>query len=358
MSPDLTSLSIEEEGTRPDQLSISLSDPFKVFGHALQEGMEVEVELGTVEDHSIVFRGRFYKIEGEFPQDGVPKLRLLAYDRSMRMGLRKRNRAWSEKNLSAIVTEIAGDYFNRLTVRPKGDPTFTRNGVRQLEQTDLEFLRELATRNACEQFVVADDMGDEFYFLSQYEIMNTDPEITLYHGRTGVPNRLISFQASSDVSNIQLPRVFSGVDDESGEPTETATRTVEEVASTEDVFRDENLAEFRASEPEKAARLANLITGAAATQQELLDELGEEEREPTMGFASQEDLQVRVENQFSTSIHGMRGNGATVGNHRLRAQASVRIADVGGRFSDIWYVSQVRHSVSGLGYQTEFQCQR
>ena len=45
LSADLTSLSIEEDETRPDLLVVNLSDPYKVFGHALQEGMDVEVEL-------------------------------------------------------------------------------------------------------------------------------------------------------------------------------------------------------------------------------------------------------------------------------------------------------------------------
>ena len=87
-------------------------------------------------------------------------------------------------------------------------------------------------------------------------------------------------------------------------------------------------------------------------------DLGEVEREPTLGFTTQEELEERAKNQFSTSIHGMRGNGATPGNQRIHAQASIGIADVGGRFSGTWYLSQVRHTLDRMGYQVEITCQR
>ena len=69
-------------------------------------------------------------------------------------------------------------------------------------------------------------------------------------------------------------------------------------------------------------------------------------------------MNTRAENQFSTSIQGMRGSGATLGNQRLRAQSNARIEDVGGRFSGTWYLSQVRHTIDQQGYQTQIQCQR
>lgn len=67
LSHDLSSLTIEESGTGPDMLTIEMADPFKVFSHALQEGMLVEIDLGTVSDHSVIFRGRIFKVEGVSP---------------------------------------------------------------------------------------------------------------------------------------------------------------------------------------------------------------------------------------------------------------------------------------------------
>lgn len=358
LSHDLTSLSIDEEGGKPDQLSVELSDPYKVLGHALQEGMEVEVDIGTTDDHSIIFRGRIYKVESNLPAQGVPTLKLTAYDKSMAMGLRKRNRAFTGVTLSELVTQVAEDYFDNIEVELVGDPSFTGNGIRQQDETDLAFLLRLASRYGAEMFVLTEDDGETFYFTAQRTIMESDPEVSLYHGRCGAEARLISFQASGDVSDIQLPRVFSGIDYTTGEPTEATTADVEDVGDTEDAFFDENMIAFGADEPDRADRLQELLAAAPQIQQDLRDELGGEEREATPGFASQEDLNTRAENRFSTSVHGMRGNGNTLGNHRLRAQANVRIEDVGGRFSGLWYLSQVRHVLDRQGYQVEIQCQR
>src|SRR5262245_12945527 len=123
LSSDLTSLSIEEDEARPAQLVVNLSDPYKVFGHALQEGMDVEVELGWVDDHSLVFRGRIHQVDAGFPSAGVPALTLRAHDNSMRLGLRRRNRPWTDTTLSGVVGSIADEHgFLRSDVRLVGDP--------------------------------------------------------------------------------------------------------------------------------------------------------------------------------------------------------------------------------------------
>ena len=359
LSHDLTGLTIEEDGQKPDQLTVDLSDPYKVLSHALQEGMEVEADLGYVDDHSIIFRGRIYKVDSDFPQDGLPTIQFLAYDKSMAMGLLKHNRPWTGMTLSDIVETIGGEYFDSdVQVELLGNPEFTGNGIRQQDETDLAFLLRLATRFGAEMFVISDEDTDTLHFQDQYSIMDADPEISLYHGRCGAAGHLISFQAGSNVSDIQLPRVFSGIEYESGERTESTTAEVEEVGDTEDTLYDDNLAAFREREPERADQLEELLGAAEDIPAELRTELGSQEREPTAGFASQEELDTRAQNQFSTSIHGMRGSGTSPGNQRIRAQANILIADVGGRFSGIWYLAQVRHVVNDQGYLTEIQCQR
>src|SRR4051812_33163970 len=84
LSDDVVSLTIDQRDAEPDALSLQVNDPTMALGSALQEGMDVEVELGTVQDHSVIFRGRFYRVEGTFPEDGAPTLDLEAYDRSMK----------------------------------------------------------------------------------------------------------------------------------------------------------------------------------------------------------------------------------------------------------------------------------
>ncbi len=358
LSHDLTALTVDEQGSRPHQLTVELGDPYKVLGHALQEGMSVDVDLGTADDHSIVFRGRIYKVDGTFPENEVPTLTLTAYDESMRMGLRKRNLAHTGMTLSALVREIAGNYFNGNVVdNLRGDPEFTGNGIRQQDETDLAFLLRLGDRYGAEMFVISGDEADTLHFESRYHIMTADPSVALYHGRCGAPARLIRFEAGSDVGNIELPRVFSGMDYNSGEPTEAAS-PVEDVGETEDPFSDENLGAFSEREPERAARLEALLSAAETMPAALREEMGGDERVHVPGGASREELDILALNQFSSSMNGMRGSGTAVGNHRIRSQSNILIYDVGGRFSGTWYLSRVRHVLDKQGYQTEIECRR
>lgn len=360
LSHDLSSLTVEESGAGPDKLTIEMADPFKVYSHALQEGMQVETDLGTVSDHSVIFRGRISKVEGTFPRHGVPKLRLLAFDRSMNMGLKKRNRVWADTSLEKIVKDVAGAYFNTedIKVDLKGNPDFTGNGIRQQDETDLAFLLRLASRYGCEMCVVSGEQKDELFFKAQYKIMKSEPEVTLYHGRQGVANRLLSFEATVDAAKIQLPRVFTGTDFDTGQCIQQVTAPVQAVGTTEDRFTEENLTRFYSSYPARALSIKNLLAAAGTVQRQLRDELGSVEREVTPGFTTQDELNKRADNQFSTSIHGMSASGSAPGNHRIHSQSTIGIADVGGRFSGTWYLSQVRHVLNKTGYQTEFQCRR
>lgn len=363
LSPDLTSFTIEESQALADVLKIRLSDPYKVLSHALQEGMEVEVDLGTVDDHSLIFRGRIHHVDASFPRDGVPRLVVHAHDNSMKMGLARRRRAFKDKTLQQIVEEVAGDArygFASLDVQLCGNPTFRGNGLRQHSKSDREFLLDLARDYGAIMYVDAAEDGDNFHFLSQYHVMNViDPALTLYYGRCDVPERLTSFEASSDVARVQLPRELTGLEYREGTPVQPQQADIRPVAdeAAEDVFRDENLAELRRREPQKADQLEALMTAAPDVQQELREERGSVDRVAVPGFTTAEELAEIAKNQYSTSLHGMEATGSTMGNHRLHAQSTVEIADA-GRFSGKWFLSRVQHTVDNEGYRTRFESRR
>jgi uncharacterized protein len=358
LSNDLASFTLDEQEGRPDHLTLHVPDPYKVFGHAFQEGMEVMLDLGTTEDHAVVFRGSIHQADADFPENATPTLTLHAHDRAMQMGLRSRNRPWVNKKLSQIVDEIAKAHgFASADVKVGGDPLFDGNGIRQQDETDLAFLLRLAQDWACQMYVDP-AKGDVLRFLSQKNVMSELQQVTLYYGRCGVPDRLLSFQPRSDVADIQLPRVFSGVDYKTGQMIDPASVEKEDEVDTEDAFLDENLAEFREREPLRAGLLEGIISAAPEVRTTLLEKLGTAHRDAAPGFITPENVEARRLNQRSTSALGMRASGSTVGNMRLHAQTALRLADVGGRFSGTWFLSQVRHVLDAQGYRTEFEARR
>lgn len=361
LSDHLSALTIDETGDSPDQLSLELNDPFKVVSHAVQEGMDVEVELGCADDHSLIFRGCIYRSDANFPAGDVPTLKLTAYDKSMTMGLRKRNRRWTGGiTLQQIIQQVATAHFgaSNIEINLVANPEFTGNGLRQKEQTDLRFLHELGAKYGFELFVESKDDKDILHCDSHAHIMSQDPEVTLFHGRCGAAGHLISFQASGNVSDIRLARVYQGIDPKDGRIIQKKRPTSDDMNKAADRYLDENLTHFREHDAEKADALVALIEAAPKVQSDLRAKLGGEERVTLPGFATDEELGELIKNQFSTSAQGMRGSGATVGNHRLHAQVAIDLEDLGGRFSGKWYLSEVHHIVNGEGYKSEFKCQR
>jgi phage protein D len=357
-SDDLYTLRIESHERVPDSLSAEFADPYKVLSHAIQEGMDVEVELGTDDDHAVVFRGRIYKVDGDFPTELTPTLQITAYDPSMRMGLRKRNRVFSDMALSDIVNDIASNYFTTLDVSVEGDPNFPPPGVRQQEETDLAFLRRLAKTYGCLLYVTAEDSDDTFHFVSEFQVMNGTPVVTVYYGRSDVDNRLLKFKSNTDASRIELPRVLSGIDFDTGQPTEMTTTTPNDPDSVSDPNFSENLAALASDFPDKANDLSALISSASASQAKMLADFAPALRDATTTFITEEQQQAIAQNQFPTSLHGMSGEGETVGIRQLIAQSLISINDVGGRFSGDWFLSEVRHLLDGQGYRSEFACRR
>jgi Bacteriophage probable baseplate hub protein len=361
LSNDIGSVTVEQRSSQPAKVTIEMNDPFKVFGHAVQEGMQLEVELGTSKAHALVFLGRIYQVNGTFPQTGVPTLNIQAYDGTMAMGLKERNRVFRDMQLSAIVTQIAGASpyrFAKVTVDVLGDPNFPGNGIRQREETDLAFLLRLAAEYGCAMAAIPGDAGEELEFKSERHLVDGKPEVTLFYGRCDVENRLLSFTPSSDIGRIQLPRVLAGIEYETGNPITAAPADDDDVSDLEDPFVQENLAAFGARQPARAPKL-ELLAGAAENSRKLLEQdLGTVMREVVPTFTTPGDLAERLRNQFSTQRLGMQASGVAPGNYRLRAQRTVGVLDVGGHFSGKWFLSQVRHTVNRTGFRTEFECRR
>jgi phage protein D len=358
LSGDLTSLTIEQREAEPDQLTVTMADPDKVLGHALQEGMDVEVALGTADDHGIVFRGRIYKVDARFPGGGVPTLTVRAFDRSMAMGLVERNRVFSDMTLSAVVKQVASAHFEEVDVDVEGDPGFGKNGFRQQDETDLALIRRLAREFGCVTYATSDDDGDSFHFLSEKTVMTSEPALTLVYDRLDAPDPLVSFESSAEVGKIQLPRVLSGIDGETGDPIDAFTTEAIEPDDDGNAFFDENLAAFRKREPVRAAKLEGLIAAAPSVQKKLRDALGKVERVRAPTFVTRADLHERAKNAFSAGLYGMTAHGSAPGRRKLLACTTVEIGNVGGRFSNTWFLSEVRHVLDGGDYRTEFTCRR
>jgi phage protein D len=302
------------------------------------------------------------QVDAEFPEDNVPTVTMQAYDNSIRMGLRQRNRRWTDVTLQDIISQIATEHGftnqnQKIELPNMENPTYSGNGVRQQEKTDLAFLHELANAQRCKVFVEAENTGDVFNFKSERALMAATSAATLRYRCSEDHNCLLSFSVSSDISRRRRQRVYTSVNPETGEATD-AQREVAPPRNFERAALDESLTEFRRHDQARADALTRLITAAGAAYQSIVTARGDEEREITTGLYSSQQLRERTVPQASTSNEGMTGAGIAEGNKDMRAKRTVQIDAVGGRFSGKWYLSQVRHVVDGSGYRTHFTCSR
>jgi len=323
--------------------------------------MQLEVELGAADEHALVFLGKIYQVNASFPERGVPTLTVLAYDGTMAMGLKERNRTFKDMPLSRVVNQVAGAQpyrFAGLNVDVLGDPNFPGNGIRQRDETDLAFLLRLAATYGCTMSAVPGDSGETLEFKAERKLADGDPEVKLYYGRCDVDGCLLSFTPSSDVARIHLPRVLAGVEYESGNAIAAAPTDDDDVSDREDPFAQDNMAAYGKRYPDRGPKLDKLAGATTASRKALEQDLGKVVREMVTTFTTSADLAERRQNQFSTQRLGMEASATTLGNYRLRAQRTVGVLDVGGQFSGKWFMTQVRHTVNRSGFRTEFECRR
>lgn len=357
LSEDISSLIVDEAAGKPDQLTIQMGDPFHLFSHALQVGLEIEVDLGSVKDHSLLFRGHIYKVEGDYPKNGLPTIRIIAYDHSMKLGLQKRTRLFTDKTLKDIVEETARPVFQKCDYAANdSEPILGQDGIRQKNETDLAFLYRLAEIYGYEMYVASNEQDDILNFISRKTIISDKAPLELCYNRTDVPSRLINFQSSSDVAQMEPRQFYSGINYDDGKPIDIQETPEPEPVEQDDKFLDESLALFSEKHPAQARSLASLINRAPASKEMLHKELGVT-KVTVPGFVSQDELKALAGNQYRLGSQGMRGKGTAAGNHRLHAQLAIAVSGV-GTFSTKWFVTQVRHTLNSQGYLTEFECQR
>ncbi|PCC73776.1 Phage protein D [Nannocystis exedens] len=358
LSRDLASFTWEQDDTRPDQLTLLVPDGHKVFSHALQEGMKVELSFGTDVEHAVVFRGRIYGVDMVVPRAGAPELTIRALDRSAEMGTHRVTRRWDEKPLSTVVKDVLAPYAfadPAIEIVPDPDVKAVQEGT-----TDLKFLSQLCDEYGCVLYVEQRPSDERVHFVGKAQIVQSEPELQLYHGRCGVPDVLDEFDATVDARRAEIPYVLTGVDRKTGKPLDPITVEPRSPGVVDDPFLAENLAAI--ADPTKRALLQQLIDAAPTAAAELrklrLAEDGVEHDRSKPALTTTAELRLKADNWVSTHALGMSATGASAGLPRLRARTLVELLDVGGRFSGRWYVSRVKHSVGLGGYRTEFDCRR
>ncbi len=168
-------ITYEERGSGASTLEVDFIDPdFQLMDAGIFEGAEVYFSLTIMGAfYTSVFNGFVSASDNDFPETGVPTIRLMCMDKSHVMNREKNSKTWKKMRYSEIAQDIASKYGLKADVDTS--PGSVESSVSQAQLTDIAFLTSLAEKEK-EPFTVY--VRDDTLYYKKRDDMAA-PEITL-----------------------------------------------------------------------------------------------------------------------------------------------------------------------------------
>lgn len=139
-------ITCRQDLTMADTVEVKLSngDLHWTEGDLFAEGKKLSVKLGYNEtDIQLIATGEIVRRECEFPERGPAVLNVVALDKEFRLKHGKKSRSFKDVKDSDVVSQLCGDAGLSADV---DDTQVTHKYLFQVNQTNLEFIRERARR--------------------------------------------------------------------------------------------------------------------------------------------------------------------------------------------------------------------
>lgn len=296
----------------------------------------VQILLGYAGKLLPMMNGHFTTMEPNFSSGGAPTLTVTGLNVLHSLRGEKFSTSWIGKRPSFIAGNIA-------TLKSKGKPRFPREIVTdpaalgkepelpytaQTNQTDVDFLLNLARQHGYELIVLPEDpkkgLKERLYF-GPGKTARTPVNYELAWGRT-----LIDFKPVVTAHNQVKSVTVNGWD-------RTAKKPIKEKVD----FEDKSLKKLNLDLRE--------IVGCARREELVVER-------PVFTRDQARDLARSILRDRASSV--VKATGTTVGLPELRAGTKVWIAEIGARLSGEYLVTKTEHSLNDRGYTTRFEARR
>lgn len=290
-------------------------------GRVLDFGKQLVVSIGAPGEARIVFDGRLSALEATFGEAQEPAVVAFAEDALMKLRMTVRSRLYEQVSDADIASALASEHGLSPNVAADG-PTY--EAVRQLDMSDLAFLRERARRVQAELWVD----GSDLHFATRANRQGT--ELTLVEG-----NELLAVELRADLAHQRSSVSVSGYDAQSRE-------RIDEEAGEEAVQ-----GELGSGTSGPSA----LSSALGERPHQLVREVPLTSEEAT-AWAKAE--MARRSRAFATAV------GTTSGSPDLVVGSRLTLERVGDPFEGGgWYVTRVRHTYDlQRGHRTSFEAER
>ncbi len=295
----------------------------------------LELSLGYTDSLEHMFKGDITGIEASFPSDGLPTMTLVAHDAMHRMARGSAARGFGMLPDAVIAMILAAE--NRLM--PVVDPMiqgtsaaltamnyyFGGTGRKQRDQSDLEFLKEIAAQYDADFWI-----EDDTLYLARFIPREYTPRLTLRWGES-----LISFS----------PKVNTVGQFEAAAIKFTLREIPLTFVVTVSFDLDREVAEIKVA-PDG---------GGSSSETPTCTTVDQPVSSPVDLVNSALVVVRELRNKLNTRLTG---SGATVGDPRIRAGAMIRIEGLGPDFSGDYRVTSATHAIDTGGYRTTFEARR
>lgn len=333
---DLLSVSVTETVNQADSFNFSVRDRYpeaeRLFagGDRLKwmdsdlfnEGTEVEIHMGYVDDLKLMLRGEITAVNCSFPAGGQPTLQVRGYSLYHRLQRKRIRRPFESVKDSDIAARIARDAGLDIEADDTGveHPLVSPGG-----ETCASFLLQRARRIGYEVAV----KDRTLYFQRPAYFKGLGAALVLEWGKD-----LISFSPSLNTYNLPTQVTVRGMQTAQGRGKEplvgTASAGDEEVAMGDET----------GTQVARAFGENNLLV---------------EDHSITSAEEAGQMARARLE---EASLGFITGRGSCVGRPDLMARTVIELKGLGRRFSGKYYVTSTTHTMGSRGYRTDFEVKR
>jgi Bacteriophage probable baseplate hub protein len=182
------SFSIDRDMYQADMAAIVLSNQGHVYS-TKKIGAAIEVKIGDPAE--TIYKGEIVGLEPTFRGKNKTEIVLRCMNKLHRLLRKRKSVTFTDKSDQQILNQVCGDVG--LSLEWKHEKSITYKHVYQHNQTDLEFLRQRASRMGCFVWCV-----DQKVFVKQPELDKTsDPKLTMEPDKDGAGLRSFTPRMSS-----------------------------------------------------------------------------------------------------------------------------------------------------------------